>query len=140
MVNPIQRKRICIAEDNPDLQQIFSAVFDAAGFDVYSACDGRAALRCLYTNPPDVLVLDVNMPGQNGLDILKHIREETQLRKLLHLKVVLVTGNPTALMNAEAAMADLVLMKPVDVFELLDLVRRMLGCEAKPPSAASAAG
>ncbi|MGQ9907521.1 MAG: response regulator [Candidatus Flexifilum sp.] len=140
MDSPIQRRRICIAEDNPDLRQIFSAVFDAAGFDVYTARDGQETLRCLYTNPPDALVLDVNMPGQNGLDILKHIREETQLRKLLRLKVVLVTGNPTALMNAEAGMADVILMKPVDVFELLDLVRRMLGCEAKPPSAASLAG
>ncbi|MCS7071275.1 MAG: response regulator [Anaerolinea sp.] len=139
MVSPVQRKRICIAEDHPDLQQIFSAVFDAAGFDVYSVRDGQETLRCLYTNPPDALVLDVNMPGLSGLDILKHIREETQLRKLLHLKVVLVTGNPTALTTAEAAMADLVLMKPVDVFELLNLVRRMLGCDIPSSNVADVA-
>lgn len=120
------RRRIGIAEGSSDLRQIVSAVFSAAGFDVDHTVDGMETLRLLYTNPPDLLVLDDNLPGVSGLDVLKHIREETLLRSLLHLKIIFITSNPTALTPSESRLADQVLLKPFDVFELLQLIRSML--------------
>lgn len=126
MDNLASRQRIGIAEGSSDLRQIISAVFSAAGFDVDQTVDGMETLRLLYTNPPDLLVLDDNLPGVSGLDVLKHIRHETSLRSLLCLKVILVTNNPAALAPADSRLANQMLMKPFDVFELLRLARRIL--------------
>ena len=116
-------KHICIVEDNPDLREIFTTVFDTAAYSVQSAVDGQDALELLAHSRPDVLVLDVNMPRVSGLEVLEHVRQEPTLRDI---RVVLVTGNTQVQGTPGTEQADLLLVKPVDIHELRTMVERLL--------------
>ena len=114
--------RICIAEDNPDARAIFTTAFDSS-FLVHAVADGREALDSLHNMTPDVLVLDVNLPRVSGLEVLRRVRQDAALQKV---KVVLVTGNAQVRSQPGVELADLLLLKPVDVFELRTLIERLM--------------
>ncbi len=116
-------KKVLIAEDNMDLREIFSRAFDLAHFDVQAASNGRIALDMLDSLMPDVLVLDINMPQISGLEVLSRIRSSATLK---HMKVIVVTGNNVAAQSEEAALADLFLIKPIGIHELVTFANRLL--------------
>lgn len=116
-------KRVLIAEDNVNLRSIFEIAFEA-WFDVHLAEDGQAAIDHLLQDVPDVLVLDVNMPRVTGLEVLAFVRQELHQHDV---KVILVTGNIVAMTDNHAQAADLVLVKPVSVEELVTLTNRLAG-------------
>ena len=58
---------VLIAEDNPDLSAALKILFGRAGYDVHTAGDGRTTLELARHWQPDLIVLDVSMPGMNGL-------------------------------------------------------------------------
>ena len=116
-------KQILIAEDNPDLRAIFSVVFERSHFDVRVAIDGREAIAALEDALPDVLLLDVNMPHISGIDVMTYVRRTTAGKRV---KIIVVTGNYLIEQNAEVQLADLFLVKPVDVSTLAVFARRLL--------------
>lgn len=116
-------KYVCIAEDNDDLRMIFEMTFTSMGFTVHAVEDGRQALQVLEEIVPDVLVLDVNMPHVTGLEVVRRVANDQRMRDT---KIVLVTGNPQALLGPEGDYADLCLVKPVDPIELGHLVKRLV--------------
>lgn len=115
--------RVLIAEDNLDLRQIFMLAFARFHYDVLTAQDGQEALDLLQTAKPDLLILDINMPRVTGLEVLKQVRARPDMR---HLKVIIVTGNVIAAQSPEADEADLLLVKPVSLVDLLKLAERLL--------------
>lgn len=116
-------KRVLIVEDNPDLRAIFSRTFDKSKFEVRVAEDGQAALDRLREEVPDIVVLDINMPRLSGFDVLSHIRRH---RETHNTKVIVVTGNALAMHDERAQYADLILMKPVDIHDLMALTSRLV--------------
>lgn len=116
-------RHVLIAEDNPDLRNIFEVTFEQSRLVVDSVVDGRQALDYLESVIPDLVVLDINMPHISGLEVLKFIREHPDM---VGTKVIVVTGNHLAENEDVADLADLFLIKPVDVFELMTLVQRLL--------------
>jgi DNA-binding response OmpR family regulator len=118
------KKRVLIAEDNPDLRAIFARVFDRQYFAVTLAVDGLEAMDHLNEEMPDVLILDVNMPRLSGLQVLSRIRQRQEMKGL---KVIVVTGNSLAMQHPDAAFADLFLVKPVNIMELVTLAQRLTG-------------
>ena len=116
-------KSICVAEDNKDLQEIFMMILEMTPHRINMVTDGREAMDFLTTNKPDLVILDVNMPHVSGLDVLRHIRESGNF---IHTKVMIVTGNVHINVEAEAAYADVILIKPFDMSELKTLVDRLL--------------
>ncbi len=116
-------RRVLIAEDNPDLRSIFRSIFVHCKFEVALAENGIEALERLAENCPDVLVLDINMPYLNGLGVLSHIRQTPTLRRL---KVIVVTGNAVAVGHPDAQQADLLLVKPVNINELIVMAQRLI--------------
>jgi CheY-like chemotaxis protein len=91
---------------------------------VQVARDGAEALDVLANNCPDVLILDINMPHMSGLEVLSYIRQTPFLRAL---KVIIVTGNSVAIDHPDAQQADLLLIKPISVNELITMVERLIG-------------
>ena len=116
-------KQVLIAEDRPDLRKIFGHVFNKQHFNVRMAADGIEALEALRIQTPDILVLDINMPNLSGLEVLTYVRQQQSLKDI---KVIVVTGNSLAVQYPEVGSADLFLVKPVNLSELVTFAQRLL--------------
>lgn len=117
------QRTVLIAEDNLDLRNIFAKTFERIHFAVRLAEDGIEAIESLKADPPDILILDINMPRVSGLEVLRFVRENPATKAI---KVVLVTGNGMAMQSPEAEYADLVLIKPVYIADLMTLAKRLM--------------
>lgn len=121
------RPHVLIAEDDSALQSLFAKVFDYAGFDVACVGDGDEAMQQINDSFPSVIVLDINMPGRSGLQIIDDLRQNDRLNDM---RTVIVTANPLAAKTRQAEYADLVLIKPVDAYALVALAERLLASVA----------
>ena len=72
-------KLILIVEDEPILQEMYQQRFEQAGFKVITANDGEEGLEQTRKLKPDLILLDILMPKKNGLDLLKNIRQESEI-------------------------------------------------------------
>jgi DNA-binding response OmpR family regulator len=111
-------KLVLIVEDDPDIALMMSVSLRLAGHGVATAPTGEAALASLSTSRPDVLVLDLGLPGIGGREVLRRVRANTLL-ETLPVVVVSAHAAPT---NTEMASLDCdrYLTKP---FDPRDLVR-----------------
>ena len=115
--------RILLVDDNEELLYSLSRIFRNAGFNVVSAPDAESALETLPSEAPDVVLTDLRLPGQSGLDLLRAVRQV-----LPRVPVLLVTayGDEDTRAAAETHGAFAMLTKPVLRQELLDNVNRAL--------------
>jgi two-component system OmpR family response regulator len=76
MTERIPEARLLVVDDEPNIRELLSASLRYAGFDVATAADGQEALRAARASRPDLLVLDVMMPGVDGFDVVRRMRGE----------------------------------------------------------------
>ncbi|MBV9280053.1 MAG: SpoIIE family protein phosphatase [Chloroflexi bacterium] len=114
-------RRVLVVDDDPDINRLVSVRLKARGFDVRSASDGEEALAELVESPPDVLFLDVSMPGLSGLDVLERVRGER-----LDLAVIMMTafGSEEVAVEALRRGADDYLRKPFETREFQAVLDR----------------
>ncbi len=105
-----------VIEDDLNLASLFSQALRRAAFEVETLHDGQAALTRLQAARPDLVVLDMYLPGISGQDLLAFIRSEVRLRGV---KVIVATADPR-LAAAVRSRADLVLVKPISFNQLRD--------------------
>lgn len=67
--------RVLVVEDDPEVNALVAYKLAQAGYEVTPVTDGAAALEAVAATPPDVLVLDIMLPGLSGLEVLRQIRE-----------------------------------------------------------------
>lgn len=111
-----------IVEDAPELLDIFNVALLQAGFHTELISDGKQALERLTIVTPDVVVLDLHLPGASGKTILEKIRAT---HKLDDTKVILTTADHLVA-NTLQDVADLVLIKPISFTQLRDLAARLV--------------
>jgi CheY-like chemotaxis protein len=75
-----QTKLILLVEDEAPFQEIYRDILENEGYEVEIMGDGEAALEWLEYHTPDLVLLDIILPKQSGLDVLRHIRETTATR------------------------------------------------------------
>ena len=75
--------RILVVDDDDDIRGLVRALLERAGHQVSDAPDGRAGLRELFASPPDLVILDVAMPGLDGWETLERIREVSDVPVLM---------------------------------------------------------
>src|SRR5215470_16856903 len=75
--------RILVVDDDDDIRGLVRALLERAGHEVIDASDGRSGLRALYEGSPDLVILDVAMPGLDGWATLERIREVTDTPVLM---------------------------------------------------------
>ena len=80
---PLTGARILVVDDEDDIRGLVRALLERAGFQVIDAPDGRAGLRELYASSPDLVILDVAMPGLDGWATLERIREVSDVPVLM---------------------------------------------------------
>jgi two-component system, OmpR family, response regulator MprA len=122
--------RVLVVDDDPHIRRMLERVLDKAGYEVESAPDGGTALARIERVVPDILVLDVAMPGIDGLAVTQRLR-----RSGLSLPVLLLTARdavPQRVAGLEAG-ADDYLVKPFDTDELIARLRALLR-RNRPPT------
>jgi DNA-binding response OmpR family regulator len=113
---------VLVVDDNPDVRALVTTLLGRAGYLVAEAEDGRAALKALYGQRPDLVVLDVNMPEIDGWGTLERIRE------LSDVPVIMLSARGEELEKVRAlrAGADDYVTKPFGRQELLARVETVL--------------
>lgn len=110
-----------IVEDDEDLSIIFTEALNAAGFQTETVRNGQLAMDRLHMVTPEVVSLDMHLPGVSGMDILKYIRAE----KRLAMTNVVVTTADVVIAEQVRETADFVLIKPITFGQLRDLTARL---------------
>src|SRR5512134_1883745 len=81
--------RILIAEDHQPLAESLLRLLTSRGYQAEHAADGIAALRSIAAAPPDLLILDLKLPGLHGVELLKKLRQSPRTARL---PVIIITG------------------------------------------------
>lgn len=115
--------RILIADDNRECREALRFLLEARGYTVYEASDGESAVRLARRTQPDLILMDIMMPGVNGLEATRRIRDERRIRKT---RVVAVSGMRGARQASVLAGCDDCMTKPVKMSGLDDLVDRWI--------------
>jgi len=120
-------RTVLIVDDSPTIRGFAKIFLKPLQVDVKEAEDGMQALEIVRANPPDVIVVDVNMPGMDGLAFTRELRSD-QRAEIARLPIVLLTGDRSEQIrqNGREAGASDLLEKPLKGAELLAMVKRFL--------------
>jgi DNA-binding response OmpR family regulator len=122
--------KVLIADDDRILTHLLTHRLRARGFDVSVAFDAMQAWMAVMRTLPDALVLDIQMPGGTGVEVLRKVKSSARTS---HIPVVVVSGS-VDVQTAESVKdmgADAFLSKPVDVDSLCATLSRLLGTPGK---------
>jgi adenylate cyclase len=116
--------RILVVDDTPANVRLLEAVLGPRGYDILTAGSGSEALEVMAKNPPDLVLLDVVMPGMDGYEVCRRLRATAE-GAVLPVVMVTASGNEEKVRALEAG-ADDFIAKPFDHAELLARVRSLL--------------
>jgi CheY-like chemotaxis protein len=124
-----QRNRpvILVVDDDLAIRTLIQDILDDVYYKVILAADGSAALTAMETVVPDLVTLDLDMPGIHGAQILELIRQHEHL----HDVNVVVISSAAVVAPRVKKLAQAVLQKPFDIDDLLDIIQRF----TPPPEA-----
>jgi len=121
----LDRELVLIAEDDIANQALLGRLLERAGYRSLAVGDGRDAIRAVMEESPDLVLLDIGLPGLNGLDVCRRLRADT---RTVALPIILVTGQTSSrdVVAGLDAGADDFVRKPYDEAELMARVRSVL--------------
>jgi DNA-binding response OmpR family regulator len=117
--------RILLADDSPHAQRMGELILREEGYEVVTITDGATVLLRLRDVDPDLILVDVTMPGKSGYEICEYVKSSAQH---VHTRVVLVAGalDPVDALEASRVRADGVIKKPFEASVVLDTVKPLL--------------
>ncbi|TCK27001.1 response regulator [Pseudonocardia endophytica] len=129
--------RVLVVDDDERVRTMVSWQLEAEGFTVAQAPDGRGALAAIREERPDLVVLDLSLPGVGGLDVLRRVRNEEKASGGPQLPVIVLSGRSgeTDRIVGLDLGADDYLVKPFSPGELAARARSVLRRSAPPPAA-----
>jgi DNA-binding response OmpR family regulator len=121
-------RKVLIADDEPNIVISLEFLMKREGYEVSVARDGQAALDAIMRDRPDLILLDVMMPGRSGFEICQAVRADESLAAV---KILMLSakGRDTDLAKGTALGADAYMTKPFSTRELAACVRQLLGVE-----------
>lgn len=117
----LERPFAFIVEDDRDIVALFRHVLDLAGYQTEIALHGKAAIDLLTKRTPDIILLDLGLPGISGVEILSFMRADERLR---NIPVIVITAN-SHMVDTIPIKPQLVLLKPVNIEQMTDLILRI---------------
>ncbi|MBN2702098.1 MAG: response regulator, partial [Methylothermaceae bacterium] len=121
-----ERRRLLIVEDDQASRRLFRDLLTPMGFEVFEACDGEEGLRMAQTLIPDAILMDMRMPGLDGLDTTRRIRG----LPALHETIIIAVSASAFVHNRERCLeagCNAFLAKPFRLERLLELLGEQLG-------------
>jgi DNA-binding response OmpR family regulator len=118
------RKRILFVDNRPEFFRQPLLRLQLAGYEVEDAASGRAALEALRSSPYDLLILDAELPDEDGWDVLRRVRADPQLGGLKVIVFMAPKGETEKLVLIPV---DAELRRPFSMGQLLEAVRKVIG-------------
>ena len=117
---------LLLADDSVTIQRVIELTFADEDINVFAVSDGDQAIEKIEADPPDIVLVDVGMPGRSGFDVARHIKGSPRLQ---HIPVLLLTGafEPVDEATAASAGCDGVLAKPFEPQLVISRVKDLLG-------------
>jgi two-component system response regulator (stage 0 sporulation protein F) len=123
MMNDRKDNYLLIVDDQPAICELLEEVFTSEGYQVETVLNGDQAVRTIHARTPDLIFMDINMPGKNGLETLKDVQD-------------MISGVPVIMITAYGELDDVMkvrklgliqhyITKPFDIISLVKLVRRI---------------
>jgi len=123
-------KKILIVEDQPDIRKLIRMTLEFEDYEIHEASEGTQGLHLARGVRPDLMLLDVMMPGEmDGLQVCQAIKSDVSLKSI---KVVLLTARGQARDReaGQTAGADEYLVKPFSPLQLIDVIEKLLSVAA----------
>ena len=122
--------KVLAIEDDADIRLSYRLVFERAGYQFIAAADGRAGLRMVHEERPDIILLDISLPGMDGWTVLERIRDLA----ILPVLMISARGQECDKVRGLRAGADDYVTKPFTNNELLARTEALLRRAAQPAS------
>ncbi len=119
-------KHVLLIEDEPNIIEAISFILSRDGWKVDTHSNGQTAIATVLRKRPDLIILDVMLPGMSGFDILRSLREEAATAEIPVLMLT-ARGQTKDREMAEKIGANRFMTKPFSNAEVLDAVRAMVG-------------
>ena len=117
-------KKIMIVDDEKDIRVSVGQIFEVSGYEVIKAVDGNDCLNKLERGIPDLVILDIMMPGMNGWDVAARIKENS---KWSNIPIVFLTAKGDEMSIGMGGLAsEEYVVKPFDVIKLKERVEEIL--------------
>lgn len=114
-------KKILVVDDEENIRLLYQEVLRDEGYEVTLAGDANAALQSIEADPPDLITLDVKMPGMSGMDFLKKLKEDQQ-----DIPVILCSAYGAYKQDFEMWASEAYVVKSADLRELKMTIREIL--------------
>lgn len=115
---------VLIVEDNEKNMKLARDVLQAKGYSTLEAVTGEDGVRLAKEKRPDLVLMDIQLPGISGIDALKELRSDAQTEKI-PVAALTASVTPTDRTQIAAAGFDAFLSKPINLKEFLDTVKRL---------------
>lgn len=115
-------RRILIVDDEPELVRALTLRLNSAGYETLSAADGLAATEMAFSYQPDLVLLDIGLPLQDGYQVATLLRAA---HRTAHIAIVFLTARTWDLDKAREIRPDGYVVKPYHPIELLEIVGRL---------------
>ena len=115
------RKKIMIVDDSPSMSKVLEMVLLREDYNVVAYDNGSDAVKCAETDSPNLIIMDINMPGLSGIDAARKIKKN---KKTNDIPIIMVSGSAQyeEVERALEAGADDYILKPYDIQQLLDII------------------
>jgi len=122
--------RVLFVEDNEVNRKVVREMLRAGGIEMAEAEDGAAGLKMIEANEYDMILMDLRMPGMDGMTAIRHLRARADDKATLPVIVVTADAGATIDADCRAAGADDVVMKPVSMTVLFDAMGKLIAQRA----------
>ncbi len=112
-----------VADDEQEIRSLLDDFLKDEGYEVVLAADGEQALQLAETENPQAIIMDIKMPGLDGIEVCKRLKEKEQTK---FIPVIIITGFEDNKLNALDMGADDFVNKPFDMVELSIRVKSVL--------------
>jgi CheY-like chemotaxis protein len=117
--------KILIVDDEPSIRFLITATLEDEGYELFEAADGQEAYNLVKSNKPDLIILDVMMPGLTGYELCAKLKQDPVTQNIV---IIMLTakGQEQDRLQSRQAGADRYLRKPFSPLELINVVASFL--------------